>query len=175
MARADLSVHGPAGVIRRRLAASGTAVLQGEPVNSAATSASGAASSNVYVLAAADGPIVGTDRWGGVAIKNSLNAAAGTTLAQELPCALPVPHVGQVRGAAETAGSVDTDAEILNLVGDYVLIDYNATGAADGGELYTIKEVASADTSGLEIVGGNPALSRLHCTVAYSVYRFDVS
>ena len=174
--RGDLSVIGPQAAIRRRLTTSGTAVEQGEPVDNQASSSSGAANANVYALSNADGPIVGTDRWGGIAIKQALLVAAGTTQAQEIPCACPIPGVGRVRGLAETAANVDTDAELLAVTGDFVLFDNtDTTGASDGGELFTIKSVASADTSGLEIVGGNPALSQLDVTVAPTVYRFDVT
>lgn len=166
---------GPQAALPRRLAASGTAISAGEPVHSTATSSSGEASANTYVLAAADTPVIGTHRFGGVAIKKSLNAAAGTTLAQELPAACPVPHIGRIRGYAETRASVDTQSEINGIIGDYTLIDYAATGGSDGGELYTIKQAASADTSGLEIVEGNPATQTLDVTPAYSAYRHDVS
>jgi len=116
-----------------------------------------------------------THRFGGVANENSENAAAGTTLEQFLNCACPVPYVGIIEGRAETVASVDTLSELAGLCGDVVLIDYNATGASDGGQLYTIKESASADTSGLEIVGGNTGLSTLRVTVDARAYRSDVS
>jgi len=172
---ADLQVVGPQAAIRRRVASGGTAIRQGESIDSQATASSGAASANVYALTNADAPIIGTDRWGGVPLENSINAAAGTTNAQEIHCACPAIGVGQVRGRAETVGNVDTDSELINITGDYVLMDYNATGATDGGELYTIHDDASADTSGFEIVGGDISLNRLYCTVAATVYRFDVS
>lgn len=89
--------------------------------------------------------------------------------------ALPVPYVGRIRGKAETSANVDTLTELALIWGDVTLIDYNATGASDGGPLYTIKDVASADTSGLEIVGGNIALQTLDVVVAAQAYRHDVS
>jgi hypothetical protein len=175
MARADLRVIGPAASFGRYLAAGQTAVQAGEPIHSTAVRTSGAANSNVYVLAAADTPVVGTHQFGGIALKDSENAAAGTTLAQFLVTANPVPCVGRIRGKAETAASVDTMAELVAILADAVLIDYNSTGAADGGELYTIKEAASADTSGLEIVGANIALGELEVTVDARAYRTDVA
>jgi hypothetical protein len=129
--------------------------MAGEPVHSVATLSSGVSSANTHVLAAADTPVIGTHRFGGVALENSENASAGTVLEQFLTCACPVPAVGQIQGRAETAANVDTLTELALLIGDVVLIDYSATGASDGGQLYTIKDAASADTSGLEIVGGN--------------------
>lgn len=116
-----------------------------------------------------------THAFGGVANQDSENAAAGTTLTQYLNAAAPVPQVGRIRGKAETAASIDTATELNGFMGDVVLIDYNATGSPDGGQLYTIKEVGSADTSGLEIVGGNTALGTLDVVVEARAYRTDVS
>lgn len=171
----DLSVVGPNVAMKRYVVSGGTNIKAGEPVHSVATSTSGAASANTVVLVAADSPVIGTHRFGGIALENSENAGAGTTLEQFLNTVNPTPHVGRIRGAAETASSVDTLTELALLIGDYVLIDYAATGASDGGELYTIKNAASADTSGLEIVGGNTALSTLDVTVDARAYRHDVS
>lgn len=173
--KADLKAIGPKAIFPRYLVAGGTSIQTGEPIHSVATSSSGVASANTYVLAAADTPVIGTHRFGGVADEDSLNAAAGTVLEQFLNTAAPVPGVGRLRGKAETNASVDTLTELALLLGDYVLIDYSATGAPDGGQLYTIKEAASADTSGLELVGGNPALGTLDVTLAATAYRHDVS
>lgn len=171
----DLKVIGPQASFKRYMASGQTAVEAGEPVHSVATLTSGAASANVFVLAAADTPVIGTHRFGGVAVEKAELAAAGTTIEQFLNVAAPVPHVGRIRGNAETASAVDTLAELVGVIQDVVLIDYAATGASDGGELYTIKSVASADTSGLEIVGGNIALSTLDVVVDARAYRHDVS
>lgn len=173
--RADLSVLGFCQNLPRRIAASATRYEVGEPLHSVATSSSGAASVNTYVLAAADTPVIGTHRFGGIAIKAAVPFPTGTIVAHSTLAACPIPSLGRIQGRAETAASVDTDAELLGLIGDYTLIDYSATGAVDGGELYTIKETASADTSGLEIVSGNPAKSTLEVTVDARAYRHDVS
>ena len=63
----------------------------------------------------------------------------------------------------------------LLLFGDVVLIDYSATGAVDGGELYTIKEVGSADTSAFQLVDGNPAKQTLDVVIDGRGYRHDVA
>lgn len=175
MARADLRVIGPAASFGRYLAASQTAIVAGEPLHSTSVRTSGAGNSNVYVLAAADTPIIGTHQFGGVALKDSENAAAGTTLAQYLTTANPVPEVGRIRGKAESAAAIDTAAELVAILSDAVLIDYNATGAADGGQLYTIKDTASADSSGLQVIGGNIALGELEVTVSSLAYRTDTA
>lgn len=173
--RADLSVIGPQTTLPRRIGASGTRYEVGEPLHSTSTLSSGVASANVFVLAAADTPVIGTHRFGGIAISRCLPLVTGTLVAHTAKAACPVADLGRIRGKGETALSVDTDAEILGVIGDVTLIDYNSTGAPDGGELYTIKEVASADTSGLEIVEGNPAKGTLDVLVDPRSYRHDVS
>lgn len=175
MSRADLRVIGPAAAFGRYLASGQTAIVAGEPLHSTSVRTSGAGNSNVYVLAAADTPVVGTHQFGGVAMADSDNVAAGTTKAQFLNTANPVPNVGRIRGKAETAANVDTLSELVAILSDSVLIDYNATGAADGGQLYTIKDAASADSSGLEVVGGNIALGELEVCVDARAYRTDVA
>lgn len=173
--RMDLSVIGFAQDIPRRIGASGTRYEAGEPLHSVATSSSGAASANVYVLAAADTPVIGTHRFGGIAISHARPFATGTIAAHTAIASCPVPYIGRIRGKGETFANVDTDAEILAIIQDYTLIDYNATGASDGGELYTIKDTASADTSGLEIVEGNAAKGTLDVILDARAYRHDVS
>lgn len=173
--KADLKVIGPAAIFPRYLVAGGTAIQVGEPVHNLGSLSSGVSSVNTFVLAAADTPVIGTHRFGGVANENSDNVAAGTVKEQFLNVAAPVPHVGRIRGKAETVASVDTLTELALLLGDVVLIDYAATGGTDGGELYKIKEAASADTSGLELVGGNVALQTLDVTVDARSYRHDVA
>lgn len=181
MAAGDLSVIGPQASIPRYLVSGGTNILAGEPLHSLGVWTSGLVDVNTFVLAAADTPVIATHRFGGVALKRSLNVAAGTVREQFLPCACPVPSLGRIRGRAETVASVDTLTELALLIGDLVLIDYDATGAADGGQLYTIKEAGSADTSGLEIVYGATAVSGnrarywLDVTVQSRAYRNDVS
>lgn len=175
VARADLRVIGPAATFGRYVVSGGTAIVAGEPLHSLGVPTAGVINTNTFVLCAASSPTVGTHRFGGVAIKDSENVAAGTTQTQYLPTANPVPHVGRIRGKAKTAASVDTASELAGLIGDTVLIDYNATGAADGGQLYTIESGGTADAAGLEIVGGNVALTELEVTVDARAYRSDIT
>lgn len=168
---ADLRVIGPAASFGRYVVAGGTAIEAGEPVHSLGTATSGEVDVNTYVLAAADTPVIGTHAFGGVALKGSENAAAGTTLTQYLNCAIPVASVGRIRGKALTSTEVDTAAELAGLIGDHTLIDYASTGGADGGEGYTIISNPTANTSGLTIVGGNPALAELEVVVDDRAYR----
>jgi hypothetical protein len=158
------------------LVAGGTQIKVGEPLHSTSTNSSGLATGgtlNSHVLAAADTPVVGTHKFGGIANEDSINVAAGTVAEQFLLTANPVPQVGRIRGKAETSTAVDTLTELALLMQDLVLIDYAATGGSDGGELYTIKDAGSADTSGLELVGGNTALSTLDALIVATAYRHD--
>ncbi len=176
MARADFRVIGPQGTLPRYLVSGGTSILYGEPLDSEARDlTSGATAANTWLIQANDGPIVGTDLFGGIAIENSLNnnAATPVVLEQYLNSANPVPNVGLLRANAETPASVDTLTELALLIGDVILIDRDATGATDGGELYTLKEAATTDTHGLEIVDGNTSISTLDVTVHPNCYRFD--
>lgn len=173
--RGDLVVIGPQVSLGVRIAASATRYEVGEPLHSLATSSSGAANVNTFVLAAADTPVIGTHRFGGVAGTRCLPLASGTVVAHKTQVTRPLSYGGRVRGKGETFANVDTDAEIILIIQDYTLIDYNATGGSDGGELYTIKDTASADTSGLEIQDGNAAKGTLDVTVDARAYRHDVT
>jgi hypothetical protein len=172
--RADLSVIGPQATIDRYVVSGGTAIVAGEPIHCLGTQTNGANGTNTFVLAAADTPVIGTHRLGGVAIKNAVLSGA-TTATQYLPTAVPIGQAGRIRGRAQTVGSVDTAAELAGIIGDYTLIDYNATGGTDGGELYTIIETVTADTSGLEIVDGNIFKGTLDVVVDDRAFRHDVS
>lgn len=177
--KADLQVISYAFTMPRRIPAAATRFYAGEPLHSTATISSGAdtggTGANVWVVAAADTPVIATHRFGGIAMKGPSPLPTGTVVACEVNAACPIPYAGRIRGKAETALSVDTDAELLGILRDVTLIDYNATGGAGSTPLYTIKEVASADTSGLEIVDGNVATQTLDVAVDARAYRHDVS
>ncbi len=174
--RGDLRVVGPQGSVPRRLTTSGTGIQAGEPVyQDGVTWSSGVASANFFELIDADAIVVGTDWFGGVAIENSLNVTAGTTEAQWLHCACPVPNIGQIRGQAEVAANVDTISELTALLSDFMLIDYDATGASDGGELYTIKDATAANTHGFQLMWGDPATQELGVVITDQAYRNTVS
>lgn len=173
--RADLTVIGLAQTLPRRITASATRYEVGEPLHSIAALTSGVADANTYVLAAADTPVIGTHKFGGIAISPCLPFSTGTVVAHTAQASCPIPSLGRIRGKAQTAGNVNTEAEVLGVIQDTALIDYSATGGADGGELYTIIETATADTSGLEIVDGNPFKGTLDVVVDARAYRHDVS
>jgi len=172
MALGDLSVIGPQFTVKRRIAASTTRYEVGEPLyQDGTTLSSGAVSANTVELMDADGVVLGTDTFSGVAIKRCLPLDSGTVTAHETMTANPIPETGLIRGKAETSGNVDTDAELLLIEGDVTLIDYNSTGATDGGELYTIKDTASADTSAFTIRDGNIVKGTLDVSIDVRGYR----
>lgn len=175
--RGDLSVHGMQGSIRVRQAASATRVEAGEPMGATNTYTTGTSNVNVYALIAADNfPTIGTNKLGGVALKGSNPFATGTVVASEIALARPVPQVGVLRGRATDSSAIDTDAELLAILQDVTFIEYDATGAVDGGEDYTINEADSgSDAAGLEIVDGNVAKGTLDVIVDNRAYRSDIS
>lgn len=175
--RNDLSVHGMYGTLRVRQAAAATRVEAGEPMGAAITLTTGTADVNVYALVAADTfPTIGTNILGGVANKGSQPFGTGTVVASEISLARPIAHVGILRGRATTPGSIDTEAELLGVINDVTFIEYDATGASDGGEDYTINEADSgSNAAGLQIVDGNIAKGLLDCVVDARAYRREVA
>lgn len=177
MAKADLTVIGQTAFLPRRIAASATRFEVGEPIIQAGvTWTTGTASANVFTLAAIDIIVLGTDIFGGLVHKRAKPADTGTLVAQEITTANPYPNLSLIRGVAEVKGSVDTDTELLGIMQDFVFIDYNATGAVDGGELYTIKEADSGDdNAGFQLQTGNIVKGTLDVTTDLHCYRFDRS
>lgn len=176
MAKGDLTVIDFSVARPFRAPASATRAEVGEPLESNnITLSSGVASANTVVLPVADFPIISTDIFVGICAKRYEVNAAGTVTAHETLAWVPLPNYSRIRGKAETSASVDTDSELLGILWDVTLFDYNSTGGADGGELYTIKEAASADTSALTIVDGNISAGTLDVTVDVRAFRFDVS
>lgn len=173
--RGDLTVSGIQTTKSVRIAASATRFVAGEPLHNLGALTNGVTSVNTYVLAAADTPVIGTHIFGGVALKDALPQPTGTVVAHETHVARPIAWAGVIRGRAQTTASIDTSSELIGVIGDVTLIDYNATGGTDGGELYTIIETVTADTSGLEIVDGNTFKGTLDVVVDGRAYRHDVS
>ncbi len=167
----DLQVIGPQVSLPRRVAASVTRFEVGEPLYSEATMTGGVALTNVYVLAASDFVENGINYFGGIAIKRAKPSTTGTLVAQTVNTANPIPYSGRLRGKAEVSGSIDTAAELLALIGDVTRIDYNSTGAPDGTQLYTIKDVAAQDTDLLQIVEGDISNGTLDLLVDQLAYR----
>lgn len=173
--RADLQVRGTQVSTPVRIAASATRFEAGEPLHNLGTLTNGVSSVNTFVLAAADTPVIGTHTFGGVAEKASLPYKTGTIVAQWSFAARPIGSIGQLWGKGETVANFDTITELVGLLLDVTLIDYNATGGTDGGELYTIKDAASANTSGLQIVNGDIYKGLLGVIIDSRAYRQAVA
>jgi hypothetical protein len=169
----DLSVIGPQATQKVHVAASATRYYAGEPmIQDSVTWTSGAASANVHTVAAIDCVVVGTDVFGGIAMGRALPLDSGTLVAHTVNVAKPIPLMGRIRGNAESAAAIDTDAELLAIMQDMVLVDYDATGSPSSGPLYTIA-AAAADTSAFQVIDGNTTKGTIDVTVVGNAYRFD--
>lgn len=169
MSKADLSVVGiSAGARPFRVAASATRFYAGEPINFAGTFSSGAASVNTVVVLTDAKPVIGTDNFVGIAERDATVNTAGTVIAHTTAVVVPIPNASIIRGLAKTKTNVDTDAELLLVLWDSVLFDLTTA-------VYTIDETAAADTSGLTIMNGNPAVGSLDVVVDARAMRADIS
>ncbi len=167
MSRADLKCIGLSGGVRPfRVAASATRFYAGEPMMKTVTYSSGAANVNTVVVLTDGKPTVGTDEFIGIAAKDA--SGTGTLVAHTTAVTVPIPHVTKIRGRAKTAANVDTDAELLAILGDFVLFDLTSA-------VYTIDDTAAADTAGLQIVDGNTAKSTLDVVVDARAMRLKVA
>lgn len=174
--KADLSVVGFSQEVPRRIAASATRYYAGEPLHGLGTLTSGVINTNTFVVAAADTPVIGTHRFGGIAMSEATPFNTGTLVAHTQVAKCPIPWLGRIRGKGETAADIDTESEAVSLIGDVTLIDYAATGSPSAGPLYTIKTtVTAADTSGLEIAEVNVAKGLVDVYIDGRSYRHDVS
>lgn len=168
MSKGDISVIGISGGARPfRIAASATRYYAGEPMMKTPTYSSGAASVNTITVVTDTKPIVATDEFIGIAAISA--PTLPTTLAAHITSVIvPIPHVTKLRGRAKVAANVDTDAELLLILGDFVTFDLTTA-------VYTIDDTAAADTSGLQIVDGNPAKSMLDVVVDARAMRLKVA
>lgn len=169
MSRGDIQVIGISGGVRPfRVAASATRFYAGEPLNSLVAQSSGAADVNTVVVLTDGKPVIGTDSFVGIAAIDAAVNAAGTVTAQTTQAKVPIPNITKMRGRAKTVANVDTDSELLGVLHDLVLFDLTSS-------VYTIDETAAANTSGLEIVDGNPAKSTLDVVVDVRAVRNKIS
>ena len=94
--------------------------------------------------------------------------SAGTVVAHKLRVVVPIPSVTRIRGKAKTAANIDTDAELLLILWDYV--DFDLTTA-----VYTIDDTAAADASALTVVDGNITKGTLDVVVSAIGMRTDTA
>ena len=169
MAKFDLSVVGYHGGNQEfRAGASATRVRVQEPVNFAGTYTTGVASVNTVVALTDAKPVIATDNFVGISAQDWAVDSAGTVTAQKVQVTIPIAHSTRIRGLALTKASVDTDAELLGILWDFVLFDLTS------GQ-YSIDQTAAADTSGLIIRNGNTAKGTLDVVVDARAMRADVA
>lgn len=161
----DLRVVGPSFNKEFRVASGATAINVGEPVNSLATLTSGAASVNTVVVLTDGKPLIGTDNFIGIA------AAAGThtaSAAGRVSVTRIYPYVSEIWGKAKSVAAIDTDAELLGILGDAVLFDLTSS-------VYTIDQAAASNAAGLTVIDGNIARGELGVTVDARAMRVTIS
>lgn len=151
-----------------RVAASASRSYAGEPINWFPAISSGVAVTNTVVVLTDAKPVIGTDQFVGVAVENMKVNSAGTVVAHTLSVAVPIPNCTRIRGRGKTAANIDTDSEVLGVLGDAVLFDLTSS-------VYTIDDTAAANTSGLQIVDGNYVKGTLDVLVDQRAMRKDVS
>lgn len=168
MSRSDLKIIGiNAGNRPYRVAASATRYYYGEPASTAGTYSSGACTTNTVVVTTDTKPIIGTDSFAGI-FAMSAPATPATLAAHTSLVTVPLPNSSLIRGFAKTRANVDTDAELLLILWDYVTIDLTAA-------VYTIDDVAAANTSGFRIENGNVAKQTLDVSVDARAMRISIS
>ena len=169
----DLRSVGPtAGVTRHRVAASATRGFVGEPVQfSNPTRGSGSSSVNEVSVCADNDPVIGTDEFKGLLtedMKDANGLRTGTVVAGYVDVEMPIPNATKIRGKAETAADIDTQAELTGVLGDY-------TEFALVSSQYFIKSTAAAETGALMIVDGNISRGTLDVIVDPRAMRKAVS
>lgn len=167
-AHGDISVVGLSGGTRPyRIAASATRYYAGEPMMTTPTYLTGATNANTITVVTDAKPRIATDDFVGIAAKDA--PTLPTTLAAHTTSVIvPIPNTTILRGRAKVAANVDTDAELLLILGD--LVDFDLTAS-----VYTIDDTAASNASALMIVNGNPAKSTLDVTVDVRAFRTVIS
>jgi hypothetical protein len=170
MAKGNISTVGiDGGNQPRRVAASATRFYAGEPLNNLATLSSGAASVNTVVVLTDAKPRIATDNFQGIASTDAPVNTSGTVIAGKVYVTVPIPYITRIRGNAKTtSGLVDTDANLINILGDAV--DFDLTNS-----VYTIDGTAASNASGLTIVDGNIIKGQLDVVVDARAMRVTIS
>lgn len=169
MAKGDVSTVGiDGGNQPRRVAASATRFFAGEPINSLMTHSAGAANVNTVVVLTDTKPRVATDTFQGVAAVDAQVTSAAVVTAHRTYVAVPLVYVTRIRARAKTVANVDTDAELILILGDY--LDFDLTTA-----VYTWDDTAASNASAFTCVDGNTAKSTLDCTIDARGMRNEIS
>lgn len=169
MAKADVSTVGiDGGNQPRRVAASATRFYAGEPMNSLMTHTTGAANVNTVVVLTDTKPRIGTDSFQGIAAVDAQINSSAAVIAHQTYVTVPIPDITRVRARAKTAANVDTDTELLGVLGDF--LDFDLTTAA-----YTWDDVAASNASAFTCVNGNIAKQTLDCVIDGRGMRNEIS
>lgn len=161
MAKANVSTVGiDGGNQPRRVAASATRYYAGEPMNSVMTHSSGAANVNTIVVLTDTKPRVATDSFQGVAAMDGTVNSSGTIVAHKTYVTVPIAEVTRIRANAKSVTNlVDTDANLLLILGDF--IDFDLTGTT-----YTWDATAASNLSTFKIVDGNIYKGTIDCVIS---------
>ena len=117
------------------------------------------ASHATYVAICVDGDGTTSQRFSGFAKGVSTDTAS---VAGAVEVYFPIPNI-VYRGAAKTASTADTQAEIDALVGKRVVFDLTST-------TWSVDAAAAdATTNGVMIVGGNPRTSELDFIITTAI------
>ena len=161
MARGDLKVisgHGPTITydVDDRTSSSQTVALEpGEPVKKSTT----------FVIALATGdPEIGTDEFVGIVRKKSTETS---TVDGKVEVLCTVPGLTIIRGKATAAANIDTAAELLAVMGDWITIDVTGAGTNGPTGVFTFDEDEGDDPNvhGFKAIRGNTTKGTLDCLV----------
>lgn len=151
-----LSGHGPVVTheVDDRTTSSVVAALEpGEPIKK---------SGNFVIPVATGDPEVGTDEFVGIVRKQSTETSTEDGKVEAVGF---IPGLTILRGKATTPANMDTAAELLGLIGDWVAFDVAASAGTNG--IFTIDEDEGDDPNvhGLKILRGNTVKGTLDVLV----------
>lgn len=164
MAKADFKIISGAGptltyeVDDRTTSSQTTTLLPGEPVKK---------SGNFVIALATGDPEVATDEFVGIVRKTSTETS---TVDGKVEVYCTVPGLTVIRGKATTAANIDTAAELLGVIGDWIAIDLTGSGTNGSGAVFSFDEDEGDDPNvhGFKVIRGNTVKGTLDC-IAHSM------
>lgn len=131
-----------------------TNLLPGEPVK---------LSTNFVIALATGDPEVGTDEFVGIVRKTSTETASADGTVE----VTTVTPATRLRGAATTTTNIDTAAELLGVIGDFIGIDVTGAGTNGPTGVFTFDENEGTDPNvhGFKVIDGNITKGTLDCSV----------
>lgn len=131
-----------------------TNLLPGEPVKL----------STNYVIALATGdPEIGTDEFVGIVRKQSTETSSADGTVEVYTCNTDT----RLRGQATTTTNIDTAAELLGIIGDFICIDVTGAGTNGPTGVFTFDENEGTDPNvhGFKVIDGNTTKGSLDVSV----------